>query len=36
MTNLIRVMHDSGLIKEKMDPASLLDAQFVERILAGR
>ncbi len=36
MTNLIRVMHDSGLIAKEVDPASLLDAQFVERVLAER
>jgi NitT/TauT family transport system substrate-binding protein len=36
MTNLIRVMHDSGLIAKEIDPASLLDAQFVERVLAER
>ncbi|WP_159819007.1 ABC transporter substrate-binding protein [Cyanobium sp. Copco_Reservoir_LC18] len=36
MTNLIRVMHDHGLITTTRDPASLLDAQFVERALARR
>jgi NitT/TauT family transport system substrate-binding protein len=36
MTNLIQVMHDSGLIAQVVDPASLLDAQFVERVLAER
>jgi hypothetical protein len=36
MTNLIQVMHRNGLITKKIDPASLLDPQFVERVLAGR
>jgi NitT/TauT family transport system substrate-binding protein len=36
MTNFMRVMHDSGLIAKEIDPASLLDAQFVERVLAER
>jgi NitT/TauT family transport system substrate-binding protein len=36
MTNLIRVMHGRGLIAKEVDPASLLDAQFVERVLAER
>jgi NitT/TauT family transport system substrate-binding protein len=36
MTNLIRVMHDGGLIAKEIDPVSLLDAQFVERVLAER
>jgi hypothetical protein len=29
-------MLDSGLIAKEIDPASLLDAQFVERVLAER
>ncbi len=36
MTNLIRVMHQSGLITKEMDPASLLDPRFVERVRDGR
>jgi len=36
MTNLIRVMHESGLITKKIDPATLLDPQFVERVWAER
>ncbi len=36
MTNLIQVMHENGLITKKIDPASLLDPQFVERVRAGR
>lgn len=36
MTNLIRVMHESGLIPKKIDPATLLDPQFVERVWAER
>jgi len=36
MTNLIQVMHRNGLITKKIDPASLLDPQLVERVLAGR
>lgn len=32
MGKLIRVMHDNGLIAKLIDPASLLDAQFVERL----
>lgn len=36
MTNLIRVMHESGLITKKIDPAALLDPQFVERVWAER
>ncbi|MEA5412681.1 ABC transporter substrate-binding protein [Synechococcus sp. BA-120 BA3] len=36
MTNLIRVMHESGLITKTIDPATLLDPQFVERVWAER
>jgi len=36
MTNLIGVMHESGLITKKIDPATLLDPQFVERVWAER
>lgn len=36
MTNLIQIMHENGLITKKIDPASLLDPQFVERVLAER
>jgi NitT/TauT family transport system substrate-binding protein len=36
MNSLMRVMLENGLIAQKVDPASLLDAQFVERALAER